>query len=82
MGNILTWGPFFACLGGGGGIKTSLNNKRYTFNTTVNFEMMTKLFKMFENMHRSNLNTKCSKENAKLIEPYNAETLITYLVLH
>ena len=31
-----------------------VNNKKYTFNSTVNFEIVSKMFEMFENINKSN----------------------------
>ena len=40
-----------------------VNNKKYTFNSTVNFEIASKMFKMFENINKSNFIAKYPKEN-------------------
>ena len=40
------------------------NNKKYTFNSTVNFEIVSKMFEMFENINKSNFIAKYPKENA------------------
>ena len=41
-----------------------VNNKKYTFNSTVNFEIVSKMFEMFENINKSNFIAKYPKENA------------------
>ena len=38
--------------------------KKYTFNSTVNVENMSKMFEMFENINKSNFVAKYPKENA------------------
>ena len=40
-----------------------VNNKKYTFNSTVNFEIASKMFEMFENINKSNFIAKYPKEN-------------------
>ena len=41
-----------------------VNNKKYTFNSTVNFEIVSKMFEMFENINKSNFIAKYPKEKA------------------
>ena len=40
------------------------NNKIYTFISTVNFEIVSKMFEMFENINKSNFISKYPKEKA------------------
>ena len=58
MRNIarLHWRPF--C------IVVLVNNNKYTFNSTVNFEIVSKMFEMFNNIKKSNFIAKYPKENA------------------
>ena len=37
--------------------------KKYSFNSTVNFEIVSKMFEMFENINKSNFIAKYPKEN-------------------
>ena len=46
-----------------------VNNNKYTFNSTVNFEIVSKMFEMFENINKSNFIAKYHKK--MLIEAYN-----------
>ena len=39
-----------------------VNNKKYIFNSTVNFEIVSKMFEMFENINKSNFIAKYPKE--------------------
>ena len=41
-----------------------VNNKKYTFNSTVNFEIVSKMFEMFTNINKSNFIAKYPKDNA------------------
>ena len=41
-----------------------VNNKKYTFNSTLNFEIVSKMFEMIENINKSNFIAKYPKENA------------------
>ena len=41
-----------------------VNNKKYTFNSTVNFEIVSKMFEMFENINNSNFIAKYPEEKA------------------
>ena len=40
-----------------------VNNKKYTFNSTVNFEIASKMYEMFENINKSHFIAKYPKEN-------------------
>ena len=45
-------------------VVVSVNNKKYTFNSTENFEILSKMCEMFENINKSNFIAKYLKENA------------------
>ena len=49
---------------GGHFVVVLVNNKTYTFNSTVNFEIVSKIFEMFGNIIKSNFIAKYLKENA------------------
>ena len=58
MRNIacLHWRPFCCCWFG--------KQQKYTFNSSVKFEIVSKMFEMFQDINKSNFTAKYPKENA------------------
>ena len=57
-----------------------VNNKKYTFNSTVNFEILSEMFEKFENINKSNFIAKYLKK--MLIKPYNDGKVIHFPLPH